>query len=130
MEWQNTIVARINHFTKKRHQFEAKELHAALNTILRLVPPDDFAETPSTCNEEWISVLLNFCHFLGEKGYKINGYDDSQLLNVIKQFTPSEGGKGNSEVEKMKDLLSRIIGCMALQRAGRFDLDEEAKSFT
>jgi len=31
-------------------------------------------------------LLLSFCHFLGKAGYKINGYDDSQLLTVINQF--------------------------------------------
>ena len=31
-------------------------------------------------------LLLDFCHFLGSRGYKINGYDDNQLLTVIKNF--------------------------------------------
>jgi hypothetical protein len=30
--------------------------------------------------------LLSFCHFIGNEGYKINGYDDSQLEKVIEQF--------------------------------------------
>ncbi len=30
--------------------------------------------------------LLDFCHFLGKKGYKINGYDDNQLNTIISQF--------------------------------------------
>lgn len=46
MRWQNVIVERINHFTNIHHKFEAKELHDALNTILRLVPPSEFDESP------------------------------------------------------------------------------------
>ncbi len=30
--------------------------------------------------------LLNFCHWVGNKGYKINGYDDSQLNKIIELF--------------------------------------------
>lgn len=31
-------------------------------------------------------MLLHFCHFINEKGYKINGYDDGMLETVIKHF--------------------------------------------
>ena len=31
-------------------------------------------------------LLLDFCHFLGRRGYKINGYDDGQLITIINQF--------------------------------------------
>lgn len=30
--------------------------------------------------------LLDFCHFIGKEGYKINGYDDGQLTVVIEKF--------------------------------------------
>lgn len=44
-------------------------------------------QTPSpTGDRDCEELLLSFCHFLGKAGYKINGYDDGQLLTVIEQF--------------------------------------------
>lgn len=42
--------------------------------------------TPVNSQEDWIKRLLNFCHFLGKEGYKINGYDDGQLIAVINNY--------------------------------------------
>lgn len=36
--------------------------------------------------EEEVKQLLNFCHFIGKEGYKINGYDDGMLDVVIRKF--------------------------------------------
>ena len=48
-----------------------------------------YESTPTpipTGDRDCEELLLSFCHFLGKAGYKINGYDDSQLLTVINQF--------------------------------------------
>lgn len=47
------------------------------------------AAHPSPEGKEAVE-MLDFCHFLGENGYKINGYDDGQLITIINQFTQSK----------------------------------------
>ena len=86
---------------------------------------------PCATSSEKDDVLLSFCHFLGRSGYKINGYDDSQLLTVIQQFrtqTPSptgdrdllpfeEGyvrkdGTGDRDCEELKKEVERLKGLL------------------
>jgi len=38
----NVVEERIEHFASKHHSYESKELQGALNTVIRLVPPDNF----------------------------------------------------------------------------------------
>lgn len=47
-DFTKVISDRINHFANIYHQFEANELHEALNTILRLVPPSNFGKEPTS----------------------------------------------------------------------------------
>ena len=49
--------------------------------------------TLETLNEQgskegnlYAEALFDFCKFLGNKGYHINGYDDKQLASVIEKF--------------------------------------------
>lgn len=41
--FMKVISDRINYFSNRHHKYEAKELHDALNVILRLVPPSSYA---------------------------------------------------------------------------------------
>lgn len=53
------ITDRISYFTNRYHKYEAKELHDALNVVLRLVPPSDFENQPpkETGQREAIAAL-------------------------------------------------------------------------
>lgn len=46
--WKDVILKRIEYFASKWHKFESRELREALNTIERLVPPDQFQQLKQT----------------------------------------------------------------------------------
>lgn len=54
-------------------KYQVKALDALKNALINELKKQD-------------KFLLDFCHFIGKAGYKINGYDDSQLNKVIEQF--------------------------------------------